>query len=127
MQPRPTAETAGPPLPSSRYSIAQAPSATASVLPTSRLSFPALARSSQIPGGCPGGGVIPVIPDFFPPPRLRPDSSSSRASFSFFLNAFRAFFISSSVAMGTSSIADEWQSAGTQPAHVDLQEQIHTD
>ena len=57
----------------------------------SRLSFPALTSSSQIPGGWPGGGVIPVIPDFFPPPRLRPDSSSSRGGFSLFLNAFRAF------------------------------------
>src|SRR5262249_22262091 len=61
--------------------------------------LPALTSSSQMPGGCPGGGVIPVIPDFLPPPRLRPDSSSSLVSFSFFLMAFRAFLSSSSVAM----------------------------
>ena len=57
----------------------------------SRRSLPARTSSSQIPGGCPVGGVIPVIPDFFPPPRLRPDSSSSRVNFNFFLNAFKAF------------------------------------
>ena len=43
-----------------------------------------------------------MIPDFLPPPRLRPDSSSNRASFIFFLKAFRAFFSSSSVAMDIS-------------------------
>ncbi len=43
-----------------------------------------------------------MIPDFFPPPRLRPDSSSSRMNFSRFLNAFNAFLSSSSVAIKTS-------------------------
>ena len=47
---------------------------------------PWVTSSSQIPGGWPVGGVIPRIADRLLP-GLRPDSSSSRASLSRFLNA----------------------------------------
>ena len=56
----------------------------------SRLSFPCVTSSSQIPGGNPVGGVIPEIADCLLPPRLRPDSSSSLASLNRFLNALYA-------------------------------------
>ena len=59
------------------------------VPPPSRLSFLSVTSSTQIPGSKPFGGVIPAIAPISLLPLLNPDSSSSRASSSRFLNAFK--------------------------------------
>src|SRR5262245_31570550 len=59
----------------------------------SRFSFPSDTNSSQTWAGNPLGGVIPTIRDVLLP-RLRPDSSSSCVTFSFFLKALNALVCS---------------------------------
>src|SRR5262245_8446753 len=67
------------------------------ILYGSRFNFPSDTSSSQTCGGYPLGGIIPTILDILLP-RLRPDSSSSCVSFSFFLNALNALVCSGLIA-----------------------------